>query len=107
MPAPARLECTVQCPPHQPHVQAALVDENELVAALRDKLEAGEGRQEDLQAEVQHLQQHLRDLQAQRATAGNLAKEPTHEGHGMWQRPTDGSEQAQRELQVGPGVGCM
>ena len=67
---PCLLERTVQCPLHQTQVQAALVDENELVAALRDKLEAGEGHQEDLQAEVQHLQQQLRDVQAQRPQQG-------------------------------------
>ena len=80
------------------------MDENELVADLREQLEAGEGRQEDLQAEVQHLQRQLRDLQAQRATAGVLAKGQTQEGHSEWQRLEDGSEQAQRELQVCYGV---
>ena len=104
MPASARLECTVRCPSHQPQVQAALVDENELVAALRDKLEAGEGRQEDLQSEVQHLQQQLRDMQAQQATAEDLAKGQMQEGPGEWGRLEGGSEQAQRELQVCSGV---
>ena len=80
------------------------MDENELVADLRDQLEAGEGRQEDLQAEVQHLQRQLRDLQAQQATAGVLAKGQMQEGHSEWQRLEDGSEQAQRELQVCYGV---